>query len=121
MAHQPADRGDLAQRAVDEDVGGRADAAGARVERAVLRVAEDRDRAPVVRGRRAAARGAREPGDAQDGDVVRAVDDERVARRDRRRVMSVSRPATTCAAVTTRCGARDPAGALDAEAARGRR
>ena len=76
MADEPAHRGHLTQRALDEHVGGRADAARARVERPVLREAEDRDRVAVVRiGERERRR--LEPGHAEDRDVLRAVDDER--------------------------------------------
>ena len=128
--HQPAQRGQqardrpLAVGVLGDHVLGPPDAARLHVEGPVLRVAEDR---PGGARRRVAARG---PGRAGRGPGRAA---RRGRRGGRRRSRSAGRPggwpptstscrsspATTCAFVTTRSGAGDPAGALDRQPAGG--
>ena len=117
MADEAAERGHLAQRPLDEHVGGRADAPGARVERAVLRDSRGSRPSRPRAGRRAAAARRASPGTrstamsclrSTTSAVARAAVhlDPRRARDDVRRGDDDVRP-------------RDPAGALDAEPAGG--
>ena len=75
VANEAAQRGDLGQRAVQEHVGGAADPPGPGVERAVLGIAEDRDRLAFTRLGERERPGAK-PRDAQDSHVLSALDDE---------------------------------------------
>ena len=117
---QAADRGHFSQRAAVEDIGGRADTAGARVERPVFRVAEDATESPECASA-AGSTGARRPGTrstamsslrsttsacaavALGADAVRARDDVRGSDHDVRR----GNPARALDAETTG-GGRDP-------------
>ena len=103
MANEPAERGHLAQRAVEQHVGRVADPPGAGVEGAVLRDSRGSrpSRPDAARQAAAALRAAR----ARDSTAtsLRPVDHERT-RRGAPPARMPRAPATTCAAVTTTCG-----------------